>query len=90
MTRAKAAREAELKNCIWKLRCESMAIDEEIKKFKSGGRGVRGHVDSTSLAVSPTLPLLRVPAITKLPISISISSSDYAKSNPPLMVQLIS
>jgi hypothetical protein len=88
VTRAKATREAELNNCIWKLRRESMAIDEKIKKFKSGGKGVRGHVGSTSLAVSPTLPLLRVPAITNL--RISISSSDYAKSNPPLMVQLIS
>lgn len=81
MTRAKAAREAELKNCIWKLRCESMVIDEEIKRVKSGGKGVRG-VDSTSSAVSPTLQ--HVPASPNSPIS----SSDYATSNPLLMVPL--
>jgi hypothetical protein len=86
VTRAKAAREAELKNCIWKLMRETMVINEEIKKFKSGGKGVRGHVDSTSFSCVSTLQLQRVPAITNLPIS----SSDHAGSNPPLMVPLIS
>ena len=83
---AKAAREAELKNCIWKLMRETMVINEEIKKFKSGGKGVRGHVDSTSFSCVSTLQLQRVPTITNLPIS----SSDHAGSNPPLMVPLIS
>lgn len=41
VTRAKAAREAELRNQIWKVRLESMALDEEARRVKNDSTYVR-------------------------------------------------
>ncbi|KAL7509132.1 hypothetical protein ACHAXN_006153 [Cyclotella atomus] len=85
VTRAKAAREAELRNCIYKLRCESMAIDEEIQRVNQSGvvnGGGSNSADSTVVQSQRG----GVPSSPVSPISSSIG--DYAASNPLLMMPL--
>lgn len=80
VTRAKAAREAELKNLIWKVRCESMAVDEELRKVKSGNKSPI----TLQPQVSPVTPL----SPGNMSCTSMHSEYDFAASNPPLMMPL--
>ena len=58
VTRAKAAREAELQHLISKSRSESMAIDENLRRIKNGTRPTTQHtLLSPQMLPSPVSPL---------------------------------
>ena len=58
VTRAKATREAELQHVISKVRSESIAIDENLRRIKNGARPVTQHTHlSSQMLSSPVSPL---------------------------------
>ena len=87
VTRAKAAREAELRNTIWKVRLEGMAVEEEIRRVKSG-KPQTPVASKEALREAQVAPVSPISPGGMSYTSASVSEFDYAASNPLLMMPL--